>query len=121
VNLVAAGDGQRTGQDRGMTTVQLRRYVVEPGRMDDFLAWFPTLLPVREKYGFRLLFALAEREHHTFTWAVSCDGDEAAFTEQSDIYNASPERAAVFRTFPQCISSTEIGFVEDALAPRPGG
>ena len=31
-----------------METVQLRRYVLEPGRMADFLAWFPSLLPIRE-------------------------------------------------------------------------
>ena len=99
-----------------MTTVQLRRYLIDPGRMDDFLAWFPALLPVREQYGFRVLFALAEREHSTFTWAVATDGDEAAFTERSDTYQTSPERAAVFETFPRCITSMEIGFVEDALA-----
>jgi antibiotic biosynthesis monooxygenase (ABM) superfamily enzyme len=99
-----------------MTTVQLRRYVVEPGRMDDFLAWFPAVIPVREKYGFRLLFALAERERDTFTWAVSYDGDEAAFTEAVEAYSASPERAAAFETFPHCVTSMEIGFAEDALS-----
>ncbi len=87
-----------------MTTVQLRRYVVEPGRMDDFLAWFPALVPVREHYGFRVLFAFAEREHDTFTWAVAHDGDEAAFAERAETYDASPERAAVFDTFPHCRS-----------------
>ncbi len=96
-------------------TVQLRRYLVEPGRMDDFLAWFPNLLPVREQYGFRVLFAVAEREHDTFTWAVAFDGDEAAFTERVETYNASPERAAAFETFPGCITSMEIGFAEDVL------
>ena len=98
-----------------MTTVQLRRYVVEPGRMDDFLAWFPALVPVREQYGFRVLFALAEREHDTFTWAVAFDGDEAAFVERVETYNTSAERAAVFETFPGCITSMEIGFADDAL------
>jgi hypothetical protein len=115
VNPVPARDGQRTRQDRAMTTVQLRRYVVEPGRMDDFVAWFPALLPAREQYGFRVLFALADREHDTFTWAVAFDGDEAAFTERMESYNASPERAKAFETFPHCIASMEIGFAQDAL------
>ena len=93
-----------------METVQLRRYVLEPGRMADFLAWFPTLLPTREQYGFRVLFALAEAEHETFTWAVAHDGDEAAFLAAEETYKASPERAKVFETFPAGISSMEIGF-----------
>ena len=99
-----------------MTTVQLRRYVIEPGRMDDFLAWFPAVLPVREQYGFRVLFALADREHEIFNWAVAFDGDEAAFTEGAETYNASPERAAAFEAFPYCISSMELCFAEDSLA-----
>ena len=93
-----------------METVQLRRYVLEPGRMADFLAWFPTLLPTREQFGFRVLFALAEHEHETFTWAVAHDGDEAAFLAAQQTYQESPERARAFETFPAGIASMEIGF-----------
>jgi hypothetical protein len=98
-----------------VTTVQLRRYDVEPGRMADFLAWFPGLAPVRAQYGFRLLFAYADEEHDTFTWAVERDGDEAEFREVEATYNASPERAAVFETFPGCIAGMQIGFVRSVL------
>ena len=98
-----------------METVQLRRYVLEPGRMADFLAWFPTILPVREQYGFRVLFALADAEHDTFTWAVALDGDEAAFREVEATYSDSPERARAFETFPACIVHHEIGFATPAL------
>lgn len=99
-----------------MTTVQLRRYRIEPGRMADFLAWFPAIRPVRDRFGFRVLFALADHEHDTFTWAVAHDGDEAAFREVEATYNASPERAAAFETFPRCITEMEIGFADDVLA-----
>ena len=99
----------------GMETVQLRRYVLEPGRMADFLAWFPTLLPTREQFGFRVLFALAEHEHQTFTWAVAHDGDEAAFRAAEETYMSSPERAQVFESFPAGISSMEIGFASPAV------
>ena len=99
-----------------MTTVQLRRYVLEPGRMDDFLAWFPALIPVREQYGFRVLFALADREQETFTWAVAHEGDPAAFEDAEAAYNSSPERAAAFETFPGHIAKKEIGFADDVLA-----
>ena len=96
-----------------MTTVQLRRYQLEPGRMADFLAWFPGLDPVRAQFGFRLLFGYVDDEHETFTWAVQHDGDEAAFRKAEATYNASPERAQLFETFPACIASMDIGFVRD--------
>ena len=99
-----------------MTTVQLRRYRIEPGRMADFLAWFPALLPVREQYGFGVRFAYADHALDTFTWAVSYDGDEAAFRAAEEVYNASPERAVVFETFPRCVTEQVNGFVEDVLA-----
>ncbi|OMQ14234.1 hypothetical protein A7K94_0218060 [Modestobacter sp. VKM Ac-2676] len=98
-----------------METVQLRRYQLEPGRMADFLAWFPTLTPVREQYGFRLLFALADDEHETFTWAVAHDGDAEEFRRVEAEYNASPERARVFETFPACIATMEIGFARSVV------
>ena len=98
-----------------MTTVQLRRYDIEPGRMADFLAWFPGLAPVRAQYGFRLLFAYADEANDTFTWAVEHDGDEAGFREVEATYNASPERAAVFETFPDCIAGMQIGFARSVL------
>jgi hypothetical protein len=101
-----------------VTTVQLRRYQVEPGRMDDFLAWFPGLAPVRAQYDFRLLFGYVDDANDTFTWAVEHDGDEATFLEAEATYNASPERAQVFESFPKCIAGMEVGFVHDVLADR---
>jgi hypothetical protein len=98
-----------------VSTVQLRRYQIEPGRMADFLAWFPDLAPVRAQYGFQLLFAYADEANDTFTWAVEHDGDAATFQEVEATYNASPERAAAFETFPKCIAGMEIGFVRNVL------
>jgi hypothetical protein len=98
-----------------VTTVQLRRYDVDPGRMAEFLAWFPGLTPVRAQFGFRLLFAYADDANDTFTWAVEHDGDEAEFTEVEATYNASPERAAVFETFPKSITGMQVGFVRSVL------
>ncbi|WP_222262081.1 hypothetical protein [Modestobacter marinus] len=98
-----------------MATVQLRRYVMEPGRLAAFVAWFPSLVPAREQYGFRLLFALADEERETFTWAVATDGDEAAFVAAEAEYNGSPERARVFETFPDGIAAKEIGFARPVL------
>ena len=100
-----------------MTTLQLRRYWFEPGHLAEFVAWFPSLLPVREQYGFRVLFALGDREQETFTWAVAYEGDPAEFKDAEAAYSASTERATVFETFPGHIAKKEIGFVDDVLAP----
>ncbi|MEI4272863.1 hypothetical protein TEK04_14130 [Klenkia sp. LSe6-5] len=93
------------------TTVQLRRYAVEPGRLADFLAWFPTIVPVREQFGFRVLEAWADEQNDAFVWSVELDGDEARFREVEAVYNASPERAAAFETFPKVITSQLNSFV----------
>jgi hypothetical protein len=98
------------------TTVQLRRYRMEPGRLAAFLDWFPALVPVREQFGFRVLFAYADAEHETFTWAVEHDGDDEAFTAAERVYNDSAERAAVFADFPAGIAAMELGLVKDVLA-----
>ena len=34
-----------------MTTIQLRRYTIETGRMDDFIAWWRSIIEPRAKYG----------------------------------------------------------------------
>jgi hypothetical protein len=99
-----------------VTTVQLRHYHVEPGRMADFLAWFPAIVPVREQFGFRVRFALVDAEHDTFTWAVELDGDADRFREVEATYLASDERATAFETFPHCLTGTEVGLADDVLA-----
>ena len=96
------------------TTVQLRRYAVEPGRMADFLAWFPSIVPVRRQYGFRVLEAWVDEANDAFVWSVELDGDQARFTEVEAVYNASPERAAAFETFPKVITSQLNAFVTRA-------
>ncbi|SDO99156.1 NIPSNAP protein [Klenkia soli] len=95
-------------------TVQLRRYTVEPGRMAEFVAWFPRIVPVREQFGFRVLEAWVDEANHAFVWSVELDGDEARFTEVETTYNASPERAAAFETFPKVITAQLNAFVRPA-------
>ncbi len=97
------------------TTVQLRRYTIEPGRMAEFAAWFPGLVPAREQFGFRVREAWVDEANHAFVWSVELDGDEARFTEVEAEYNASPERAAVFTTFPRVITAQLNAFVRPAL------
>jgi hypothetical protein len=99
-----------------VSTVQLRRYVMEPGRLPAFLDWFPAIVPVREHFGFRLLFAYADREQEIFTWAVEHEGDAEEFRAVEQAYDGSAERAQAFESFPAGIARMEIGLVEDVLA-----
>lgn len=100
-----------------MATVQLRRYELVPGMIDDFLAWFPRIVAVRKGFGFTVLFGLADRENDQFVWGVRFEGDRAAFDAAVETYNASPERAAVFEGQPTRVSKMHLAFVEDALVP----
>ncbi|MPY94407.1 MAG: hypothetical protein GEV08_15510 [Acidimicrobiia bacterium] len=92
-----------------MATVQLRRYELVPDELDAFVAWFPRIVPVREKYGFRVLFAYLDREQNQFVWAVAHDGD---FEAALEVYNASPERAAVFADQPKRVAEMHLSYVE---------
>ncbi len=91
-----------------MPTIQLRRYAIEPGRMDDFIAWWRSILEPRAKYGFRLAFAYADEEHSEFVWAVEHDGD---FDGAEAEYTASPERAKAFESNPNVVKSMVVSKV----------
>jgi hypothetical protein len=95
-----------------MATVQLRRYQVKPGEMDDFVKWWPTLVPARKKHGFEVLFAFVDRSTNQFVWAVSHEGDSEEFDTAEKTYLASPERAAVFADVPSRIDETFITKVD---------
>lgn len=98
-----------------VTTIQLRRYQIEPGRMADHLAWFPTVRAARERYGFRVLFAVVDAERSIFTWAVAVDDDRDGFVALDAAWMASPERVRAFETNPKVVASMETDIVTDAL------
>lgn len=88
---------------------QLRRYEVEPGGLERLAAWFPTIVAVREKYGFTVEFAYADEEKNEFIWAVSHPGDFEAALEE---YNDSPERTAAFEGFDSPVSTMHVSMVD---------
>jgi len=94
--------------------VQLRRYEVVDGMMDDLLEWFPQIIAVREKFGFKVEFMYADRENNQLVWAVSHPGDyDAAYEE----FAASPERAAVFEGQPKRVEEMHVAMVDTVIAP----
>jgi hypothetical protein len=97
-------------------TVQLRRYDLVPGVLDDFVAWFASrLVPARTSSGFTVEFAYADREAEQFTWAVSVPGDAAAFTALEQTYLASEGRAAAFAGQPTRVAVSHVRLVETVV------
>jgi hypothetical protein len=88
--------------------VQLRRYEIKPGEMEQFLEAVRAAFVVREQYGFAVAFALVDEENNEFVWAVTHDGDFAAAEEA---YYASPERAGLPDNPADHIAVLHVGMV----------
>jgi hypothetical protein len=88
--------------------VQLRRYEIKPGEMDQFLTAVRAAFEVREQYGFSVAFALVDDENNQFVWAVTHEGDFAAAEQE---YYASPERAALPDNPADHIAVLHVGMV----------
>ena len=95
-----------------MATVQLRRYQVAQGRLDEFAAWFRRAALTREPYGFVVEFAYLDREADQFVWAVSHPGDSLAFDEAETRWRSDAERATVFADLPDCLLEHHVAKVE---------
>ena len=74
--------------------VQLKRYWIAPGKWDDYLAIWRKIAAVRERCGFTICCAFADRETNVFTWAISHPDFEAG----AAAYYADEERKAYSRT-----------------------
>ena len=80
-----------------MRTIQLRRYTLVDGEYEAFVAWWEKWMPrVRPAAGFQIEFAYGLPETNEFVWAVSAEGDEAAFLALEKEYMASDARAEAF-------------------------
>lgn len=80
---------------RSIKTIQLRRYRLDPARIDEFApGWAARIPALRTKYGFHIEFAYLDRAESTFVWAVSAPGDRDEFLRLDAAYYASPEKEA---------------------------
>ena len=97
-----------------MKTIQLRRYTLVDGEYDAFLAWWTEWMPtVRPAAGFAIDFAYGLPETNEFIWAVSAEGDEAAFLRLESEYMASDGRARAFDGVPQRVAEYNVRFVRE--------
>lgn len=98
-------------------TIQLRRYTLDDGEYDAFVAWWNEWMPrVRSEAGFTIEFAYGIRERNQFVWAVSAPGDREAFVARETTYLASDARAAAFDGLPQRVAVYDIELVDDVFA-----
>ena len=100
-----------------MRTIQLRRYTLVDGEYDAFVAWWQDAMPqVRPPAGFTIDFAYGLPATNEFIWAVSAEGDEAAFAALEAEYVASDARAEAFAGLPQRVAVYNVRFVDDVFA-----
>lgn len=99
-----------------MKTIQLRRYEITPGMMNEFLHWLnQDLTPVREAFGFAAEWRYIDVEKNEFVWAVSLPTDQAGFLKIQEKYDASAERSVAFKTYPNCIAQKHVSFVSELI------
>ncbi|MFT3876087.1 MAG: hypothetical protein QM708_06670 [Propioniciclava sp.] len=79
-------------------TVVMRRYAIVGG-WEPFLRIWRRIVPVRERHGFRVLFAVADEPHDLFTWAFDYEGDWAGFPEAQRGYYRDPARVELRGVF----------------------
>ena len=73
---------------------ELRDYSIQPDHFADFVhAWRAGVLPLRRKFGFRVL-AWAVPEESRFVWLLGYSGP-GSFEDADQAYYASAERAAI--------------------------
>jgi len=93
-------------------TVQVRMYVAKEGRLDEFVRVFvEQLVPLRARFGFRVLGAWTVPEERRFIWIAGYDG-EGSIQEANDRYYAAPERLAVTPDPGSLLEETNAWFAE---------
>lgn len=94
--MTHASHGELEGKDGRIAIV--RRYTIV-GDLDEFLTLWRRIVPLRERHGFRCLFAVIDRETRTFTWAIDFRGTWEEFPAGQRFYYTDPERRELRRVF----------------------
>ncbi|HLG76980.1 MAG TPA: NIPSNAP family protein [Ktedonobacteraceae bacterium] len=95
-----------------MGQYQLRRYIIQPGHMDQFLSiWQKNIVPARERVGFQVIDAYVDREKNEFMWILHWD-TQLDVQEAEARFRLSPERQAVNHEVEASIVSMENTLLE---------
>lgn len=100
-----------------MSTVQLRRYEVAPGQLEAWAAhWRENVLPLRQEFGFKVLFAYADHDNSQFVWAVAYDGTPEELKARDREYHDSPQWAARNKGKGGAIQRATVAFVDQVFS-----
>lgn len=81
--------------------VQLRRYRIKQGRLDQFIAeWKAGVVPLRQTFGFTFLGAWSLPESSEFVWVIgdeSLNDADRAHYESKDRKQLTPNRSFISR------------------------
>lgn len=95
-------------------TIQLRRYQIVPGMLEEFRAWLnQEVLPIRKQFGFEVEFMYVDNQNSEFIWAVSVQGSIDDFLELQNRYDASDARELAGKKKPDCLLGVDVKFVEE--------
>ena len=93
--------------------VQLRRYRIKEGRLDQFITeWKEGVAPLRKKFGFALLGAWSLPESGEFVWVIAYEGD---FDDADRVYYESDDRKRLMPNPAVHIDETQHSTAEIVL------
>jgi NIPSNAP len=96
---------------------EVRTYTVNPGMMDSYLELFNRqIVPNHRKFGIPIIGAWADRAKNEITWIRTFASREDR-KAKLDVYEASPERDAVFPVATYHMVKAEVKVLEDVLKP----
>lgn len=96
---------------------QLRTYVINRGKMDDFVsAWMNGVYVLRLRHGFTIPHVWINRERNEFIWLLSYDGPERWESKEAAYYS-SQERTELDPDPRQFIAQANEWFIEPISLP----
>lgn len=73
---------------------QLRIYTINRGKMDEWIrGWRKGVVPLRQKFGFRVDAAWVVGGQNKFVWILSHDGPEDWQAKQAEYYGSAERKA----------------------------
>ncbi len=90
-----------------------------PGEMEQWLdEWRSRIVPLRQKFGFRILGAWTVAGADEFVWIITYSGPKSWEQADSD-YCGSPERKAISPDPARHLAHTETRMLTDVAVTRP--
>lgn len=100
------------GLDETRRTTVMRRYVLDPALVDEFVDFLRTeVFPAREEHGFTVESVWLSAERDVLTWFVSRFGTPEEFDAAERAWEESEERARIFADRPKYVLEKDVRHV----------